>query len=151
LTSSTRSGFQSTAGALEAREGIIGTSRCVAFHLGATALFVIFLFTLLIFTDVNKSRKYRKDLEVARSRAEDLMESREKLLLTVTHDIKAPLSSIVGYLDLMRQSSDNSYVGPMIHSAEHVMELLANLLEYYRLESQKNTTKPCTYPYKTFF
>jgi len=33
--------------------------------LGATALFVIFLFTLLIFTDVNKSRKYRKDLEVA--------------------------------------------------------------------------------------
>ncbi len=143
--------FQSTAGALEARRASLEQAGASLSILGATALFVIFLFTLLIFTDVNKSRKYRKDLEVARSRAEDLMESREKLLLTVTHDIKAPLSSIVGYLDLMRQSSKNSYVDPMIHSAEHVMELLANLLEYYRLESQKIELNPVPTPIKRFF
>ncbi|MFY9364598.1 MAG: ATP-binding protein, partial [Bacteroidales bacterium] len=150
--------FQSTAGALETRRASLeqaGTSLSI---LGATALFIIFLFTLLIFADVNKSRKYRKDLEVARNRAENLMNSREKLLLTVTHDIKAPLSSIVGYLDLMRQGPEKNnaekqgdYVTPMMHSAEHVMELLANLLEYYRLESEKIQLNPVPVPIKRFF
>ncbi|NLA14922.1 MAG: response regulator [Bacteroidales bacterium] len=150
--------FHSTSSALETRRASLeqaGTSLSI---LGATALFIIFLFTLLIFTDVNKSRKYRKDLEAARTRAEELMKSRENLLLTVTHDIKAPLSSIVGYLDLLRHPSGKNspnkteeYLIPMVHSAEHVMELLANLLEYYRLEAQKVELNPSPTPIRQLF
>jgi signal transduction histidine kinase len=32
---------------------------------------------------------------------EALLEAREKLMLTITHDIKAPLGSIMGYIDLL--------------------------------------------------
>ena len=150
--------FNSTARALETRRASLEQAGASLSVLGAAALFIIFLFTLLIFADVNKSRKYRKDLEAARNRAEELMKSREKLLLTVTHDIKAPLSSIVGYLDLLRQPSGkhttgkaSEYLNPMMHSAEHVMELLSNLLEYYRLEAHKVQLNPVATPIRQLF
>ncbi|MFA5769796.1 MAG: ATP-binding protein [Bacteroidales bacterium] len=150
--------FQSTLTSLETRRASLKQAGDSLSLLGGVALFIILVSVLFIFADLNKSRKYRKDLEVARNRAESLMKSREKLLLTVTHDIKAPLSAIVGYLDLLRNPSEKGtgqklkeYLDPMTHSAEHVMELLANLLEYYRLEAQKTQLNPVVTPVTRLF
>lgn len=136
--------FHSAASVLETRRSSLQQASTYIMVVGGVALFIMLVFCASIFVDLNKSRRYRRDLEASRSHAEELMKSREKLLLTVTHDIKAPLSSIVGYLDLLRQPSDvprdqqlDAYLEPMTHSAAHVMELLGNLLEYYRLEAQK--------------
>ncbi|HPA43975.1 MAG TPA: ATP-binding protein [Bacteroidales bacterium] len=150
--------FSTTLTALETRRASLEKAGSSLSILGVAALLIILLSTLLIFTDLNKSRKYRRDLEVARSRAEELMKSREKLLLTVTHDIKAPLSAIIGYLDLLKHPSDKGpeqqlkeYLDPMIHSAGHVMELLANLLEYYRLDAHKTQLNPIVTPVRKLF
>jgi signal transduction histidine kinase/CheY-like chemotaxis protein len=150
--------FQSTLTSLETRRASLKQAGDSLSLLGGVALFIILVSVLFIFADLNKSRKYRRDLEVARNRAESLMKSREKLLLTVTHDIKAPLSAIVGYLDLLRNPSEKGtgqklkeYLDPMTHSAEHVMELLANLLEYYRLEAQKTQLNPVVTPVTRLF
>jgi signal transduction histidine kinase/response regulator of citrate/malate metabolism len=150
--------FQSTLTSLETRRASLKQAGDSLSLLGGVALFIILVSVLFIFTDLNKSRKYRRDLEVARNRAESLMKSREKLLLAVTHDIKAPLSAIVGYLDLLKHSSEKGteqklkeYLDPMTHSAEHVMELLANLLEYYRLEAQKTQLNPVVTPVTRLF
>lgn len=150
--------FSTTLTALETRRASLEKAGSSLSILGVVALFIILLSTLLIFTDLNKSRKYRKDLEIARNRAEELMKSREKLLLTVTHDIKAPLSAIIGYLDLLRHPTEKGteqrvkeYLDPMMHSAEHVMELLGNLLEYYRLEAQKTQLNPTITPVRRLF
>lgn len=35
------------------------------------------------------------------------MNQRERLLLTITHDIKAPAASISGFIDLMKDYVDN--------------------------------------------
>lgn len=150
--------FNTTLTALETRQASLEKAGSSLSILGSVALFIILLSTLLIFTDLNKSRKYRKDLEIARNRAEELMESREKLLLTVTHDIKAPLSAIIGYLDLLKHPSEKrteqrvkEYLDPMMHSAEHMMELLGNLLEYYRLEAQKTQLNLSVTPVRHLF
>ncbi len=150
--------FSTTLTALETRRASLEEAGNSLSILGAAALLIILLSTLLIFTDLNKSRRYRRDLEVARNRAEELMKSREKLLLTVTHDIKAPLSAIIGYLDLLRHPSDKSpgqqlkeYLDPMMHSAGHVMELLGNLLEYYRLDAHKTQLNPTVTPVRKLF
>ncbi len=120
-----------------------------AWYIGLAALAVVLVSLILIFNDLNKSRRYRRELETARNKADELQKSQEKLLLTVTHDIKAPLSSIIGYLDLLRSPSDHSsaqtlqeYLDSMSRSAEHVMDLLGNLLEYYRLEASKAQLVP---------
>ena len=55
----------------------------------------------MIWRDITRSNRYRKELEEANKRAEALLEAREKLMLAITHDFKAPLGSIIGYTDLL--------------------------------------------------
>ena len=60
------------------------------------------------------------------------MESRHHLLLSVSHDIKSPLGSILGHLELFEKQGEN--VHSMKNSARHILALLENLMEYSSLE-----------------
>lgn len=92
---------------------------------GIVALGLILLFVLLIIYDVNKGKE-------AREKIRQVMESRHKLLLSVSHDIKSPLGSILGYLELRRQQGED--MKSMQNSARHILALLENLLEFSSLE-----------------
>lgn len=69
------------------------------------------------------------------------MESRHKLLLSVSHDIKAPLSSVIGYIELMQMEqhneNDKQRLNSMKYSSQHILSLLSNLLEFSSLEQGK--------------
>lgn len=54
------------------------------------AVVLAIFFLVLIWRDITRSNHYRRELEKAKRRAEDLLAAREKLMLTITHDIKAP-------------------------------------------------------------
>ena len=43
---------------------------------------------------MSRVNRYRMELEEANQCAEDLMKRREQLLLTISHDIKAPVNTI---------------------------------------------------------
>ncbi|WP_243345544.1 hybrid sensor histidine kinase/response regulator [Parabacteroides sp. FAFU027] len=92
---------------------------------GALALALILLFIILIIYDVNKGKE-------ARDKIRQVMESRHKLLLSVSHDIKSPLGSILGYLELRQQQGED--IRSMKSSARHILALLENLLEFSSLE-----------------
>ena len=98
---------------------------------GVLALGFILIFIILIITDINKGRKARRELEIANERTRQIMESRHKLLLSVSHDIKSPLNSILGYLELME---NNPNVRSMQNSSEHILAMMENLLEFSNLE-----------------
>lgn len=102
------------------------------------AVVMIVVFLTLIMMDINKSQRYKRELEAARRKAEELMLSRQALLFNISHDIKAPLSSITGYLDLIEQ---NDYARSMKLSATHIQDLLTNLLDYARMEQGKAVVK----------
>ncbi len=108
------------------------------------ALCVILTFIFFIFYDVKKVVIARKATEDAKKRTEEIMESRHKLLLSVSHDIKAPLSSILGYLELMQMDSQNHdeirKINSMKNSSEHILSLLTNLLNFSRLDQGKEST-----------
>ncbi len=91
----------------------------------AIALAVILLFIILILYDVNNGRK-------ARERIRQVMESRHKLLLAISHDIKSPLASITGYLDLHKGEGEE--ISSMLGSADYIRALLENLLEFSALD-----------------
>ena len=59
------------------------------------AVFLSAFFLILIMRDITRSNRYRSQLEEANKRAEDLLVAREKLMLAITHDFKAPLGSIM--------------------------------------------------------
>jgi len=98
---------------------------------GVLALVLILIFISLIITDINKGRKARVALEEANERTRQIMESRHQLLLSVSHDIKSPLNSILGYLALMKSDPN---VRSMQNSSEHILSMLENLLGFSSLE-----------------
>ena len=106
---------------------------------GAVLLSAFFLF--LIVRDVTRSNRYRRELEDARKRAEELLATREKLMLAITHDFKAPLGSIMGYADLLsRLTVDDRqrfYLNNMKTSSEHLLKLVVDLLDFHRLDLRK--------------
>lgn len=112
---------------------------------GIVALVLILIFILLIINDVNKGFAARKALEKANALSRQVMESRHKLLLSVSHDVKTPLNSILGYLELSSNNQGLSQhdIRSMQNSGKHILALLENLLEFSSLEQgtlQKSLT-----------
>ena len=65
------------------------------------AVLIAVVFGVLFLIDINKSQRYRRQLEASNRRVTELLAAQERLMLTISHDIKAPMSSILGYLELM--------------------------------------------------
>ena len=84
------------------------------------ACVLVVFFVVLIINDITQSQRYRRELEAAKTYTERLLHNREKLMLTVTHDIKSPLSSIIGYIEPV------SYTH-LIHSRDSLMEIFTVL------------------------
>lgn len=119
------------------------------------AVLLVLIFFTIIWRDITRSNHYRKELEKAKLYAENLLVAREKLMLTITHDIKAPAGSIIGYIDLLiRQVQDRRqqfYLHNMKSSANHLLDLITSLLDYHRLEAGKMDIHPVTFnPHELF-
>ncbi len=114
------------------------TSRLTGAIAGASVGIALF-FMLLVGRDVSRSRFYRLQLEKTKKMTEDLLHSREKLILTISHDIRAPLSSIIGYIELLlRRRPDERqryFLENMKGSSGHILSLVNDLLDYQRLEA----------------
>lgn len=128
---------------IEQSEYLINKNTNLSVFVSIIALLVILTFIFLIFYDIKKVVEARKATEAAKKRTEEIMQSRHKLLLSVSHDVKAPLSSILGYLELMQMNDDNnsdkSKILSMKSSAEHILSLLTNLLNFSRLDQGKES------------
>ena len=109
--------------------------------LAVIAFLLILFFTFFILRDLSRSQRYRKELEAANRYADQLLKSREKMILTVTHDIKSPLSSVIGYIELLNNTPINErqryFLKNMRGSSEHILKLIGNLLDLSKLENNK--------------
>ena len=111
---------------------------------GAIAVGAVLLaafFALLIGRDIARNNRYRRELEEARRKAEDLLAVREQLMLAITHDFKAPLGSIIGYADLLSgltvDGRQRFYLDNMKQSSQHLLRLVTDLLDFHRLDLHK--------------
>lgn len=116
----------------------------------AIAAFVLVLvFSIVIARDITRNNHYRRELEKAKLYAENLLVAREKLMLTITHDIKAPAGSIIGYIDLLirlvHDRRQQFYLSNMKSSAQHLLALVTSLLDYHRLEAGKMDLHPVAF------
>lgn len=119
------------------------------------AVLLVLIFFTIIWRDITRSNHYRKELEKAKLYAENLLVAREKLMLTITHDIKAPAGSIIGYIELLirlvQDRRQQFYLQNMKSSAHHLLDLVTSLLDYHRLEAGKMDIHPVTFnPHELF-
>ncbi len=111
-------------------------------RMGALALLATLIATGLfirILRDMRREAQYRRELEEANRRTEALMKRREQLLLTISHDIKAPVHAILGYLALIPPDEGGSdrqtKLAAVRASAAHLQALVTALLDYHKLEA----------------
>lgn len=107
--------------------------------LGGIAVLSSLVLLYLVGRDVRQGKRYSEHLEEAKADTERLMAQRERLLLTITHDIKAPAASISGFIELLREHVRGekavSYLRNIQNSATHLLQLVRALLDYHRLEN----------------
>lgn len=107
--------------------------------LAAFAIIMIAILLWRIRHDVRQEQAYQEALKKANDEISRVMEQREQLLLTITHDIKAPAASISGFTDLLKDyvpsQKGQELLQSVRNSANHLSRLVADLLDYHRLES----------------
>lgn len=105
------------------------------------AAIVLIVYTL---RDIRRQRRDHERIVEAKNETERIMQQRQRLLLTITHDIKAPVASISGFIALLHewvsQPKPVAYLDSIRSSAEHLLQLVGALLDYHQLESGKATT-----------
>lgn len=111
-----------------------------AITVGAISIVLILIITLFIANDLEKGKNARTELSKEKHLTENLIESRHKLLLSVSHDIKTPLSSIMGYMEIwdseVKDHTRKKQIKSALNSGQHILSMLSNLLEFSRLEQK---------------
>lgn len=109
--------------------------------LGLLAILSAAILVVYILRDIRRERRDRNRIIEAKAETERIMQQRERLLLTITHDIKAPAASIAGFIDLLSEYVDRpkaiGYLQSINGSAKHLLQLVSALLDYHQLESGK--------------
>ncbi|NLJ00728.1 MAG: hypothetical protein GX371_06215, partial [Bacteroidales bacterium] len=109
-----------------------------AITVGMLSVLLILIIIFFIADDLNKGQRARVELAREKQLTEELIESRHRLLLAVSHDVKTPLSSMMGYMEIWDADENDSpkkrQLRSALNSGKHILSMLNNLLEFSRLE-----------------
>ena len=106
-----------------------------------SAIVLLVISYLIIQRDIKAKDKGRKRLEDTIEENTALLEMRKNIILTMSHDIRAPLNIISGNAELAMDTRErkrrNIYLDNIGIVCRHVVHLLNNLLDVYRLNEAK--------------
>lgn len=109
--------------------------------IGAIVLLIVSY--LIIQRDIREKEKSRQKLEEIIKQNISLLEMRKNIILTISHDIRAPLNIIGGSAELAIDTKDkrrrNTHLDNIRVVCRHITHLLNNLLDVYRLNEAKET------------
>ena len=118
----------------------LSSFRLLACVLGAAILLLILSY-IIIQRDIRRREAGERKLKEIIGQNRDLLDMRKKIILTISHDIRAPLSIINGSAELAMDMRDrkkrNSHLTNIGILCKHILHLLNNLLDVYRLNEAK--------------
>jgi len=90
-------------------------------------------------------RRQKEQIEHSYERLRDLEEQRDKLVLMIIHDLRSPLTGILGYAELLTMKLENragcevpaKYAADILASAHTVHAMISTLLDISRMESRE--------------
>lgn len=107
------------------------------------SIILLFVLYLIIQRDIKVKARNRKRLEETIEQNNALLEMRKNIILTISHDIRAPLNIISGSAELAMDTREkkrrNVHLNNIRIVCKHVVHLLNNLLDVYRLNEAKET------------
>ena len=107
------------------------------------AVLLVIVFYFFIHRDITQKYNYRRKLEASDRKKKELLDASKNMMLTISHDIRAPLSIINGSAELAMETRDkkrrNMHLTNISLVCKHVLHLLNNLLDVFRLNEAKET------------
>ncbi|KTD49814.1 response regulator [Legionella quateirensis] len=89
--------------------------------------------------DISDRKKMETELKVAMEKSEAASQAKTEFLENMRHDIRTPLTGIVGFADLLKMESDNplikEYSENLVASSHALLDLLDEVLEAIRVSS----------------
>lgn len=121
------------------REKTLNHSKNIILFAAGISFIIIIVFSIIFLNDFWKSQRYRKQLELANKTTSSLLKSREQLISMVSHDLRTPLSTIVGFSELLQKSTygtkETNYVDHIRNASTYMGQLVDDLLEFSKLEN----------------
>ena len=109
------------------------------------SIIIILIFCWILFNDMSRSRKLREELEKKSL-------EQERMMISLTHDMKAPMGSAIGYMELMGNTplseKQQYYLDNMRKSSNQTIQLITNILDNNKLDSSKMTLQPTLFSIK---
>lgn len=108
-----------------------------------TAIILLFISYLIIQRELKREARQKLKLKNVIDKNNELLETRKHIILTISHDIRAPLNLINGSAELAMDTRDkkrrNMHLTNISLVCKHVLHLLNSLLDVYRLNESKET------------
>jgi len=84
-----------------------------------------------------------KKLEKESEKNKRMVDDRRKMMYAIVHDLRTPLSIIIGYNDMEKQcpTKNDKYIGAVGSAARQLRGMIDQLLDYFKLESNKGVLK----------
>lgn len=99
------------------------------------------LFIIFILTDISKSNFYRKELIIAKGKAEKLAKVKEDFLAIMSHEIRTPLNAIIGFTNQLNktklEAQQQGFVRVLKNSSKHLLGLVNEILDLSKIEAGK--------------
>ncbi len=103
--------------------------------------FVIICVILVLIYNVRKSMAYEKEIIEARETAEKLVMTKSRFLSNMSHEIRSPLTSIIGFteqLDNIEYDPDKKrYLNAIRTSSDHLLTTVNDILDFSKLDAGK--------------
>lgn len=105
------------------------------------AILLVIAFYIIIHRDITQKSIYRKKLEDSDHQNKILLNARHKMMLAMSHELRAPLTSIRGYAELIpterKKENRLRYSDSILQSSGRMLSMLNTLLNFYRLDIGK--------------
>ncbi len=92
-------------------------------------------------TDINDQKVIEEKVTKFNEELKSLNASKDKFFSIIAHDLKSPLSGLLGFSEILYEEFDElkdeekkEFIGHSYHAAKNIMALLENLLEWSRMQ-----------------
>jgi signal transduction histidine kinase/DNA-binding NarL/FixJ family response regulator len=137
--------------------GVIDAPGRVTSILALVALNIIGVFSARAFEEQRrkrflaerKERQARRELAVARDRAEASAHARTSFLAAMSHEFRTPMNAVIGLSDILLDAplecEHHRHVRVISESARALLGLLNDILDFAKIDAQKLTLSPAPF------
>ena len=130
-------------------EEMLSMRRHSFFYIAGLTLFgmlLSFVLYSIIHRDIRRRYRERLKLIALNEEKQEMLEQKERCMMTMSHELRSPLSAVMGYAELLPDISCEGEVNQIKlniqQAGERMQSLLNTLLSYYRLTAGKVRVNP---------